>query len=55
MPADADIVALERQLGDVLGLPVSIRDHGGAGEVTIRYATLDQLDLVCQRLTGGAL
>ena len=25
------------------------------GTITIRYTTLDQLDLVCQRLTGGAI
>ena len=26
-----------------------------SGSVTIRYATLDQLDLICQRLTGGPI
>jgi len=25
-----------------------------SGAITIRYKTLDQLDLLCQRLTGGA-
>ena len=50
---DADIAALERQLGDLLGLNVAI-NHGatGAGAVTIGYSSLDQLDLICQRLTG---
>jgi ParB family chromosome partitioning protein len=28
-------------------------DDPRSGAVTIRYRTLDQLDLVCQRLTGG--
>jgi ParB family chromosome partitioning protein len=26
-----------------------------SGAVTIRYRTLDQLDLICQRLTGGGI
>lgn len=50
--ADADIVALERQLGDILGLVVEIAHQGEGGAVTLRYASLDQLDMVCQRLTG---
>ena len=49
---DADVAALERQLGDVLGLRVKIAAKGSAGTVTLHYSTLDQLDLVCQRLTG---
>jgi ParB family transcriptional regulator, chromosome partitioning protein len=50
---DADIEALERHLGDVLGLNVRIA-HGGAkgGSLTLAYSTLDQLDMVCQRLSG---
>lgn len=50
---DADIAALEQQLGDVLGLKVQIvhADKGG-GTMSITYGTLDQLDLVCQRLSG---
>ena len=53
--SNADIVLLERQLGDVLGLKVSITHKGGAGGVSVAYATLDQLDMICQRLTGGAV
>ncbi|WP_114227502.1 MULTISPECIES: ParB/RepB/Spo0J family partition protein [Sphingomonas] len=49
---DADVAALERQLGDVLGLRVKIAAKGSAGTVTLHFSTLDQLDLVCQRLTG---
>ena len=26
-----------------------------SGALTIRYRTLDQLDLICQRLTGGEI
>ena len=52
---DADIVALERSLSETLGLKVAIEHGGDAGRVTIRYAALDQLDFVCQRLTGGRI
>lgn len=49
---DADIVALERQLGDLLGLNVTIAYTEGAGAVTLGFSSLDQLDMICQRLTG---
>jgi ParB family chromosome partitioning protein len=48
---DADTAALESDLSEVLGLPVEIRDAGGAGEVRLRYATLEQLDDICRRLS----
>jgi ParB family chromosome partitioning protein len=50
---DADTIALETDLAEVLGIPVEIRDAGGAGEVRIRYASLEQLDDICRRLTRG--
>lgn len=49
---DADIAALEQQLGDVLGLKVRIAHGDKGGTLTLNYATLDQLDMVCQRLSG---
>jgi ParB family chromosome partitioning protein len=49
---DADIQALETHLGDLLGLKVKIQTDGQGGEMSIEYANLDQLDLICQRLTG---
>jgi ParB family transcriptional regulator, chromosome partitioning protein len=49
---NADIEALERQLGDVLGLHVRIVHASKGGTLTLGYSTLDQLDMVCQRLTG---
>ncbi|MEO9599179.1 ParB/RepB/Spo0J family partition protein [Parasphingorhabdus sp.] len=49
---DADIKALETHLGDLLGLKVKIESEGQGGAMTIQYANLDQLDLICQRLTG---
>ena len=48
---DADTAALEADLEEALGLTVDIADRGGAGEVKIRYATLEQLDEICRRLT----
>ena len=48
----ADISALERQLGDLLGVKVSIRHSQAGGSVTLAYSTLDQLDMICQRLSG---
>jgi ParB family chromosome partitioning protein len=50
---DADTAALESDLEDALGMSVDISDRGGAGEVRIRYASLEQLDEICRRLTRG--
>ncbi|TNE43055.1 MAG: ParB/RepB/Spo0J family partition protein [Sphingomonadales bacterium] len=50
---DADIQALEQHLADMLGLKVVIdAGEGGAGTLSLRYSTLDQLDMLCQRLSG---
>ncbi|WP_340317438.1 ParB/RepB/Spo0J family partition protein [Rhizorhabdus argentea] len=49
---DADVGALERQLGDILGLKVTIEHGDRGGQLTVGYSTLDQLDLICQRLSG---
>ena len=52
---NADIALLERQLGDLLGLRVAITHDGGTGRVAVDYATLDQLDMICQRLSAGPI
>lgn len=54
---DADIAAVQTHLEDFLGLPVKINADADprTGAVVIRYRTLDQLDLICQRLTGGPI
>jgi ParB family chromosome partitioning protein len=51
---NADIRAVETHLGDLLGLTVRIvqKNATGAGAVTFEYGSLDQLDMLCQRLTG---
>lgn len=49
----ADIQALEQQLADLLGLKVRIAFHpDGHGSISLDYSTLEQLDMVCQRLSG---
>ncbi len=50
--ASADIEALERQLGDMLGLKVKITHRPDGGSVALSYSSLDQLDMICQRLSG---
>ena len=51
---DADTLALEKTLSDLLGLLVTI-DHKatGGGDLKIRYRTLEQLDDLCRRLQNG--
>ena len=53
----ADIAAVQSHLEEFLGLAVRIHADADprSGTVTIRYRTLDQLDLICQRLTGGGI
>lgn len=54
--ADADIRALEQHLSDIIGMKVTIDHHGdGSGALSLRYSTLDQLDMLCQRLSGEAI
>ena len=40
------------QLGDMLGLKVDVAHNGKKGTVTLHYSSLDQLDMICQRLSG---
>ena len=49
---DADLEALERQLGDILGVRVQVSHKGQGGSVVLHYSSLDQLDMICQRLSG---
>ncbi len=56
-PDNADIAAVQSHLEEFLGLSVKIKTDAdpSKGSVAISYRTLDQLDLICQRLTGGNL
>jgi ParB family chromosome partitioning protein len=54
---DADIATVERHLSDLLGMNVSIEPgkNSATGQLSVRYSSLDQLDLLCQRLSGEPL
>lgn len=49
---DPDTLALEKRLGDALGLGVTVNHSEAGGRLEIRYTTLEQLDDICLRLTG---
>lgn len=53
---DPNSEALEEQLAEALGMPVALQVAPGAssGSLTIRFADLDQLDLLCARLGASA-
>ena len=51
-PVDADLAALERQLSDLLGVRVKVAHGKSGGTVALHYSSLDQLDMICQRLSG---
>ena len=50
---DANTRAIERSLSDLLDLSVTIDHRGPGGTVSIRYATLAQIDDLLRRF-GGA-
>ncbi|WP_439567094.1 ParB/RepB/Spo0J family partition protein [Sphingopyxis sp.] len=53
---DPDIVAVERHLSELLGIGIAIHYAGGGkGALTLKFASLDQLDMICQRLSGEAI
>jgi ParB family chromosome partitioning protein len=52
---DADLTALEQHLSDLLGLHVQIHHKGSGGTLTLGYSNLDQLDMVCLRLSGEGI
>jgi ParB family chromosome partitioning protein len=47
---DADTLALERTLTDVLGLEVTVNHKGNGGHLRIAYKTLEQLEEICRLL-----
>jgi hypothetical protein len=49
-PRDADTVALERELGAILGLRVTLEVKKRGGALTLHYTSLDQLDRVLDLL-----
>lgn len=49
---DPELDALEAQLGEALGIQVSIEARGKRGTVTLKFSDLDQLDTIIARLQG---
>jgi ParB family chromosome partitioning protein len=51
---DADTIALEGDLSAALGMRVSVDHKEGTeeGMITVKYASLDQLDEICRRLSA---
>lgn len=49
-PRDSNIVALERDLSNLLGLKVGISFDGKGGVLSVHYSTLEQLDDVLRRM-----
>ena len=55
-PNDTEWHALESQLSDAIGVPVSISmSTVDSGAVTLRFASLDQLDLISARVAGESM
>lgn len=50
---DADTIALEKRISDILGLKVSVDHRNPGGTVQIKYSDLDQLDDILRRLESG--
>jgi len=50
---DADTVALERELGAMLGLRVTLEPKKRGGSLTLHYTSLDQLDGILRLLRPG--
>ena len=53
VPKDADTMAIERDLANLLGLKVEIRQRGASGTLKLHYTSLEQLDDVLHRLSHG--
>jgi ParB family transcriptional regulator, chromosome partitioning protein len=51
---DPDTVALEKRIGDALGLKVSVDHRNPGGVVQIHYRDLEQFDEVVRRLDAGS-
>lgn len=54
LPKDADTLAIEREMTNLLGLRVTISFRRRGGELVIHYKTLDQLNEVLHRVSQSA-
>ena len=50
---NADLLALERDMTERLGLRVTIETQGAGGTFAIAYRSLDQLDIILDKLSRG--
>jgi len=50
---DPNTRALEKDLTDALGLPVTLQVLGEQGSLIVSFKTLDQLDLIIRKLKQG--
>jgi ParB family chromosome partitioning protein len=49
--SDADIAALERELGEILSAKVAVQpSRGGKGKLIIQYHSLDELEGILERV-----
>ncbi len=51
---DSDLVALERNLSEEIGLKIEIAARGQSGSVRIHYRNMEQLDLLLARLRSAS-
>lgn len=49
---DADSRAVAKRLADALGLDIQLKSRGESGELIIRYRSLEQLDVLCDKLAS---
>ena len=49
---DPDTLALEKRVGDILGLNVKVDHKGPSGTMHIKYRDLEQLDEILRRLNA---
>jgi ParB family chromosome partitioning protein len=49
---DPNTLSLEKSLREATGLVIDIKNHGEAGELHIKYKTLEQLDEICRHIAN---
>ena len=51
-PADAELVALQQRLIEALGTKVDVRGSARRGRISVTYYSPDDLERICERITG---
>ena len=47
---DPNVIGLEKELEDILGLKIKIRDRKGKGNIVFYYDSVDQLDAIIDKI-----